>query len=175
MRLKRHFHGHKRVVEEVSQQRARSRSRVCSVCVVPAFFHKCVTCAGMFVLAAACVSIPKERRRTATVNTPSAPTSPAPPRTSICLAHLVPSITRGSSPFALRVLSHTSSRCLQHSSSLFPPLSLSFPPVYLTPPPSPFPLSLWLSFTASVAFPACPLLHPLSSPHPYVACLFNLI
>lgn len=69
-------------------------------------------------------------------------------KTSICLAHLFPSLTRSSSPFALCVLSHTSSCSLPaRQLSFFLPLSLSFPPVYHThtPPPSFPPLSLWLS------------------------------
>lgn len=88
------------------------------------------------------------------------------PETSICLAHLFPSLTHVSSPFALRVLSHTSSCSLQHTSSLFPSLSLSFPPVYLTPLFSPFLFVSVAFFTASVAFSACPVLHPLSCPRP---------
>lgn len=145
-----------------------------------AFLHRCIACAGMFGLALACVSIPTERRRGkqwgAPVNAPLAQTSPAPSRPPsvwhTCFpawraAHLpLPSVSS-----LIPHLAH-----FQHASSLFLPPSLSFPPVYLTHAPALlFPFVSVAFFIASVAYPGCPLLHPLSSPRPSVACLFNLI
>lgn len=98
-------------------------------------------------------------------------------KTSICLAHLFPSLTRSSSPFALCVLSHTSS-CSLPARQLPFFATVSFISTCLSHTHTPALLSPFVSvafFIASVAFPGCPLLHPLSSPRPSVACLFNLI
>lgn len=118
---------------------------------VNAFFHRCIACAGMFLLALACVSIPRERRRDAQrgepVNAPLAQTSPAPSRPP-SVWHTCFPVWRSAHPPLPSVSSlipHLAH--FQHAGSLFSPLSLSFPPVYLThtPPPSFSPLSLWLS------------------------------
>lgn len=93
--------------------------------------------------------------------------------TSICLAHLVPSLTCASSPpLPSTLIPHlTPSR----TPALFFHLWLFHFHLFISHLHLAFPFVSVAFFTASVVFAGCPLLHPLSSPRPYVTCLFNLI
>lgn len=146
-----------------------------------AFLRRCVAGAGMFLLAPGTCQhsngkAPRRAVRAASERTISSDIT-CTLKTSICLAHLFPSLTHGSSPFALCVLSHTPFCSLPGRQLPFF-ATVSFIPTCLSLAPPPallFPFVSVAFFIASVAFPGCPLLHPLSSPCPSVACLFNLI
>lgn len=116
-----------------------------------AFLRRCVAGAGMFLLAPGTCQhsngkAPWHAVRAASERTISSDIT-CTLKTSICLAHLFPSLTHGSSPFALCVLSHTpfcslpGRRLPFFATVSFIPTCLSLAP----PPPSFSPLSLWLS------------------------------
>lgn len=113
------------------------------IIAVDAFLHRCGACAGMFLLMSQHSNGKASRRAVtgASERTISSDIS-CTLKTSICLPHLVPSLTRGSSPFALCVLSHTSSCSLPARQVPFF-ASVSFISTCLSHTPRPrFPLCL---------------------------------
>lgn len=114
---------------------------------VNAFLHRCIACAGMFLPALACVSIPTERRRGAQwgepVNAPLAQTSPAPSRPPSVWHTCFPAWRTAHPPLpsVSSLIPHLAH--FQHTSSLFF-ATVSFISTCLshTHPRPPFPLCL---------------------------------